>query len=257
MTSINPDESEGVASSQARGRPVPPREMHRAPDMDPVHPESRARAVRPVTTATAEPEPPTTAEAPAPAAVQAPSSTSAPAVERLASVCGTPAVLNNHVVALEAVSGAEPMVVHVAEGHLALMPLEVQVWARAGRMTVVAHDSSELRFTVLGAEEGTGLRLGERWPHGESESRAKRMATAAVRDVGEALTFPAWLARSTRISGQRNVALHSLIKRLRHVSPGTAVFYGQTFGFEHHRPTQAHPYDHRGIVGKEGYPTEL
>jgi hypothetical protein len=35
------------------------------------------------------------------------------------------------------------------------------------------------------------------------------------------------------------------------------VFYGQTFGFEHHRPEHHHPYDHRGIVGREGYPGEL
>ena len=170
----------------------------------------------------------------------------------------TPAVLDHRVVALEAVAGtATPLVVHMADGDRALKPLEAHVWARAGRMTVVFEDGNEMKFTVLGAEEGDGLQLGERWPAGEPESLPKRMAAAAARDVGDVLTFPAWLARTTRLSGQRNAALHGLVKRLREASPGTVVCYGQTFGVEHHRPEHEHPYDHRGIVGREGYPKEL
>jgi hypothetical protein len=210
-----------------------------------------AAQARPIAAAAAKGEP----SRPAPTAAYA---ERGPATERgLASGYGTPATLNHRVVALETRGGDRPLIVHMADEELYLMPLEAQVWARAGRLTVVAHDGSELKFTVLGADEYAGLHLGERWPAGERESRTKRMAVAAARDVGDVLTFPVWLARTTRISGQRNATLHGLVKRLREASPGTAVFYGQTFGFEHHRPEHDHPYDHRGIVGREGYPGEL
>jgi hypothetical protein len=35
------------------------------------------------------------------------------------------------------------------------------------------------------------------------------------------------------------------------------VHYGQTFGHEHAAPSQFHPYDHKGLVGHEGWPHEL
>lgn len=174
-----------------------------------------------------------------------------------ASELGTPAVLNHRVVALEAGSGENPLIMHTVDGDRAMMPVTAQVWARAGRLTVVAHDGSELKLTVLGADECAHVKLGSHWPVGEPESRVKRMASAAAHDVGDVLTFPAWLARTTRISGQRNAAMHALIRKLRKESPGTKVFVGQTFGSEHHRPELEHPYDHRGIVGREGFPTEL
>jgi hypothetical protein len=177
--------------------------------------------------------------------------------ERTAADIGTPAVLDHRVVALEAGSGENPLIVHTADGDRTMMPLTAQVWARAGRLTVVAHDGSELKMTVLGVDEAEGLKLGARWPTGEPEGRVKRVASAAVHDVGDVLTFPAWLARTTRISGQRNAAMHALIRKLRKGSPDTKVFIGSTFGSEHHRPELEHPYDHRGIVGREGYPTEL
>ncbi|HET9171422.1 MAG TPA: hypothetical protein VFN97_18425 [Actinospica sp.] len=177
--------------------------------------------------------------------------------ERTAADLGTPAVLDHRVVALEAGGGANPLIVHTADGDRTVLPLTAQVWARAGRLTVVAHDGSELRMTVLGADECAGLKLGAHWPVGEADSRVKRVASAAVHDVGDVLTFPAWLARTTRISGQRNAAMHALLRRLRKQSPDTKVFVGQTFGSEHRRPELEHPYDHRGIVGREGYPTEL
>jgi hypothetical protein len=158
---------------------------------------------------------------------------------------------------LEIGEGRRPLIVHMADGDRDVRPLEAHVWARAGRLTVVSEDGTEMRFTVLCSDECGGLRLGERWPAGESESRTRRMAAAAMRDVGDVLTFPAWLARTTRLSGERNATLHGLVRRLRGASPGTAVFVGQTAGFEHHRPEHQHPYDHRGIVGREGYPKEL
>lgn len=179
-----------------------------------------------------------------------------PAEQPLASELGTPAALNHRVVALEVGGGRDPLVVHTADGDQALTPLEARVWARAGRLTVIGR-GSEHKYTVLGAEEYAGLRIGERWPPGEPEGKAKRVASAAVHDLGDVLTFPAWLARTTRISGQRNTAMHAFVRRLRKASPRTAVFVGQTFGFEHHRPEQEHPYDHRGIVGREGYPKKL
>lgn len=170
---------------------------------------------------------------------------------------GTPAVLDHRVVALEADGGEYPLIVHMADGARELKPREVQVWARAGRMTVVTHEGTELKLTILCPEEVDGVEIGERWPLGEPESAAKRVATAAVHDVADVLTFPAWLARTTKLSGRRNATMHSLVKRLRKASPQTKVFVGQTFGFEHHHPEHHRPYDHRGIVGKEGYPTEL
>ena len=176
---------------------------------------------------------------------------------RPAAALGTPAVLEHRIVALEPGSGSKPLIVHTAEGERAVMPLEAQVWARAGRLTVVEHDGTELKMTVLGKDEAEGLRLGDHWPLGEPESRGKRMAAAAAREVGDVLTFPAWLARTTRVSGQRNAAMHALVRQIRKASPGTAVFYTNTFAFEHHHPEQERPYDHRGIVGREGYPTEL
>lgn len=202
-------------------------------NMDPVHPAQRPR---PATVTT------TTVEARA---------------AHTAAELGTPAVLDHRVVALEAGSGSNPLIVHTADGDRTMMPIAAQVWARAGRLTVVAHDGSELKLTVLGVDEAAGLELGQHWPKGESESRAKRVATAAMHDVGDVLTFPAWLARTTRISGQRNAAMHALVRKLRKQSPETKVFIGQTFPFEIRRPEMDHPYDHRGIVGKEGYPTEL
>jgi len=198
-------------------------------NMDPVHPEPRARPA----TATAMMEP------------------------RPAAELGTPAVLDHRVVALEAGSGPSPLIVHTVDGDRAVLPLEAQVWARAGRMTVVADDGSELKMTVLCPHEAEGLRLGEHWPIGEPEGRVRRMASAAAHDVGDVLTFPAWLARTTRLSGQRNAALHGLVCRLRKASPGTAVFYGQTIGFDHRRPEQDSSHHHRGILGREGYPPEV
>lgn len=224
----------------------------RAASLDPVHP------ARPPRTAATEPTTTTTTGVGGSAARHASGAPSAerhgaPAAER-----GTPAVLEHRVVALEAsaVPGA-PLLVHTADGDRDVALREAHVWARAGRMTVFTQDGTELKFTVLGPEECAGLRLGEHWPAGEPDSLAKRMAAAAARDVGDVLTFPAWLARTTRLSGQRNAALHGLVKRLREASPGASVCYGQTFGVEHPRPEHEHPYDHRGIVGREGYPKEL
>jgi hypothetical protein len=222
----------------------------RAASLDPVHP------ARPSGTAVT--GPPAGAGGRA-AAQRAPADPSAGRHGALAADRGTPAVLDHRVVALEASAAAKsaPLLVHMADGDRGLAPREAHVWARAGRMTVFLEDGTEMKFTVLGPEECADLRLGDRWPAGEPDSLAKRMAAAAARDVGDVLTFPAWLARTTRLSGQRNAALHGLVKRLREASPGTAVFYGQTFGVEHHRPEHEHPYDHRGIVGREGYPKEL
>lgn len=217
MTSINPNEA--AASRSAAG-------------LDPVHPA----------------RPPETGGAAERGGAAGP---------REAAEQGIPAVLDHRVIALEIGEGGRPLIVHMADGDRDLMPLEAHVWARAGRMTVVSEDHTEMRFTVLCPDEYAGLDLGDRWPAGESESWTKRMAAAAVRDVGDVLTFPAWLARTTRLSGQRNATLHGLVRRLRKASPKTAVFYGQTFGPEHHRPEHHHPYDHRGIVGREGYPKEL
>ena len=236
MASQNPYDSAARRAAQldepqqARGV-QPARSDGPVPEMDPVHPTPRPKTAVAVAAEAMRPRP--------------------------AAEVGTPAVLGHRIVALEAGGGSGPLIVHSVDGRRALMPLEAQVWARAGRLTVIVNDGSELKLTVLGPQEAEGLRLGQRWPAGEPESRARRMATAAVHDVGDVLTFPVWLARTAKLSGQRNAALHTLMCKLRKASPGTAVFYTNTFAFEHHHPEQERPYDHRGIVGREGYPTEL
>lgn len=175
----------------------------------------------------------------------------------LAADHGTPAVLKHHVVALSVVPGGEPLRLCTEDGEYPLVPLQAQVWARAGRLTVVTQDGSEHKLTVLGPHECEGLRLGQHWPPGEPDSMAKRAAVAAAHDVGNVVTFPAWLNRTTRRSGERNAAMYALVRRLRQASPQTRVYFGQTVGFEHPSGEQHRPYDHRGPVGHEGYPTEL
>jgi hypothetical protein len=186
-----------------------------------------------------------------------PSTVTALMEPRPAAGLGTPAVLDHRVVALEVRGGANPLIVHAVDGDRAMTPLEAHVWARAGRLTLIANDGSELRTTVLCPHEAEGLRLGEHWPVGEPEGRLRRVASAAVHDAGDVLTLPVWLARTARHSGQRNAALHVLVRDLRRASPATTVCYGQTSGLEHRRPGQEPPRSHRGNVGREGYPPEL
>lgn len=225
-----------------------------APEPDPVHPQPRQAS------ATAVAGGMRTADEGAPR--RAPDR---PAMEltrhdpdsELAADHGTPAVLEHRVVALSVVPSDEPLRMCTDEGEFPLIPLQAQVWARAGRLTVVTHDGSEHKLTVLGPKEGGDLRLGEHWPRGEPDSKAKRAAAAAAHDVGNVVTFPAWLNRTTRRSGERNAAMHALVRRLRQASPSTRVYYGQTVGFDHGTDDQERPYDHRGVLGKEGYPKQL
>lgn len=217
-----------------------------AAEPDPVHPQARPSA-RAVAAATGPVEP-----APEPL-----EETRHVAHSELAADHGTPAVLGHRVVALSVVAGDEPLRLCTEDAEYPLIPLQAQVWARAGRLTVVTRDGSEHRLTLLGPDEAEGLRLGDHWPVGEPHSVPKRAAVAAAHDVGNVLTFPAWLGRTTRRSGERNAAMHALVKRLRQASPDTRVYYGQTVGFAHATDEQQRPYDHRGIVGREGYPTEL
>jgi hypothetical protein len=228
-----------------------------APEPDPVHPQPRQASA---TAVAAEMRP----AGDRPAANGVPAETGALEPTRhdpdslLAADHGTPAVLEHRVVALSVAPSDEPLRLCTEDGEFPLIPLQAQVWARAGRLTVVTHDGSEHRLTVLGRNEGAELRLGEHWPRGEPDSKAKRAATAAAHDVGNVVTFPAWLNRTTRRSGERNAAMHALVRRLRQASPQTRVYYGQTVGFEHGtEDNRDHPYDHRGMLGKEGYPREL
>lgn len=224
-----------------------------APEPDPVHPQPAAASAT------------TVAGTMRPAAAASGYQESAPAMEPtrhdpdspLAADHGTPAVLEHRVVALSVVPGDEPLRLCTEEGEFPLIPLQAQVWARAGRLTVVTHDGSEHRLTVLGASESAELRLGEHWPRGEPNSRALRAASAAAHDVGNMVTFPAWLNRTTRRSGERNAAMHALVRRIRQASPDTRVYFGQTVGFDHGTADQDRPYDHRGMLGKEGYPKQL
>jgi hypothetical protein len=170
-------------------------------------------------------------------------------------------VLGHHVVAIEAGASASPVAVYGwRESRIETMllhPVEAQVWARAGRLTLTCASGIEHRFTVLAPEESRQLDVGEPWPPHEPERRAKRIVTAAAHDIGDLITFPAWLARTAHISGERNRVLKDLVRLIRAASPGTMVSYGATFGYLRHKPDLHHPYDHRGLVGHEGYPREI
>lgn len=174
---------------------------------------------------------------------------------------GVPAVHEHRVVAVEVGSAASPVAVHRWSGEqvstLLLTPTQAQVWARAGRLTLATAEGDELPFTILAPEEGATAVLGAHWPLGEPDGRVKRIASAAAHDVGDLLTFPAWLARTAHLSGERNHQLVRLVNRIRKASPSTVVYFGQTFGHLHARPDQHHPYDRRGLVGHEGWPGEL
>lgn len=178
-----------------------------------------------------------------------------------ASDLGAPAVLDHQIVAVEVGSAAGPVAIHRWTGDQVctqlLTPTQAQVWARAGRLTLATTAGEELALTMLAPEEATTATLGAHWPLGEPESRAKRIAAAAAHDVGDVLTFPAWLARTAHRSGERNRQLDRMVHEIRAASPSTSVYYGQTFGHMHARPEQHHPYDHKGLVGREGYPDEL
>ncbi|MBR7835968.1 hypothetical protein KDL01_22020 [Actinospica durhamensis] len=254
MTSVNRNDGahRGKAHRWSRRDTGP----YPAPEPDPVHPQARpatatavSHEMRPRETAAAEP-----AASPARASV---TPTKHDRHSALAADHGTPAVLKHRVVALSVVPGDEPLRLCTEDAEYPLIPLQAQVWARAGRLTVVTQDGSEHRMTLLGPDEGAGLHLGDHWPVGEPDSKAKRAAHAAAHDVGNVVTFPAWLNRTTRRSGERNAAMHALVKRLRQASPDTRVYYGQTVGFDQGTEDKDRPYDHRGIIGHEGYPTEL
>jgi hypothetical protein len=226
-------------SEQESARPTPPRPSR---GLDPVHPaESRRQPPRVAEAAAAEPAP-------------------FDAAPRAADL-GTPAILDHRVVAVEAGGPASPVAVHSwHEGRVEtelLHPVEAQVWARAGRLTLTCPGGREHAFTILAPDEDRDLRLGEHWPPRQPESRVKRIASAAAHDLGDLLTFPAWLARTAHISGERNRVLQDLVHRIHTASPKTLVCYGQTFGYLHPKPELHRPYDHRGLVGHEGFPREI
>ncbi len=179
----------------------------------------------------------------------------------LAADLGIPAVLEHQVVAVEVGPAHAPVAIHRWSGDrvstLRFTPAQAQVWARAGRLTLVTAEGVEFRLTVLAPQEVETAELGAHWPLGEPENRTKRIATAVAHDVGDVLTLPAWLVRTVHRSGDRNRRLGRLVNRIREASPSTIVYDGQTFGPMHARPDQYHPYDHKGLVGHEGYPDEL
>jgi hypothetical protein len=174
---------------------------------------------------------------------------------------GYPAVHNHRLIAVGVSSSATPVTIYGwADGQsdvTPMMPLDVQVWARAGRVTMLDSNGQTYRLTLLSKEEAVGHRIGEHWPLGEPSNRAKQMAKATAHDVGHALTFPVWLARTTHLSGARNAAAGEFLRKLAVASPSTVVQRNQTFGTPPTKPNHLRPYDRRGLVGHEGYPGEL
>lgn len=174
---------------------------------------------------------------------------------------GFPAVLDHELVAVALADPAAPVTIFRWAGDgpraLKLIPLDAQVWARAGRVTLIGSDGAAHRLTLLAPDEYTDHRIGEHWPLGEPEGRAKRVAAATLRDLGDVLTFPVWLAHTAHLSGERNTAAKRFLRDLAAASPGTVVQHNQTSGTPQSRPGQLRPYEHRGLIGKEGYPKEL
>jgi hypothetical protein len=252
MTSMDSDEHDRRADHD------------RHPDgPDPVHPGASERP-REHTAPPANAELPDTAEPPNNTAVDVQADPNAQAHHTqppLATDLGAPAILEHRLVALEIGSAVSPVAIHRWTGRqvgtILLTPTQAQVWARAGRLTLATAEGHEHRLTVLAPDEAAAAALGAHWPLGEPDGRVKRIAFAAAHDVGDLLTFPAWLARTAHLSGERNQQLARLVNRIRTASPGTVVHYGQTFGHLHAQPGQQHPYDHRGLVGHEGWPREL
>ncbi len=258
MTSVNRNDGAHRGKAHRWSRRDAGPQPASAPEPDPVHPQPRPASATAVTDGMR----PAPAAGPGAGPAASPGRASVTpskheADSAFAADHGTPAVLRHRVVALSVVPGDEPLRLCTEDGEYPLIPLQAQVWARAGRLTVVTHDGSEHRLTLLGPDEGESLRLGEHWPHGESESKAKRAVSAAAHDVGNVVSFPVWLNRTTRRSGERNAAMHALVQRLRQASPNTRVYYGQTVGFDHGTDEQDRPYDHRGPIGHEGYPKQL
>lgn len=174
---------------------------------------------------------------------------------------GFPAVLEHELVAVTVTASRTPVTVHRwADGRVRpdpMLPLHAVVWARAGRVTLAGADDLVHRLTLLAEDEYGEHRIGEHWPLGEPAGRARRVAAATLRDLGDVLTFPVWLARTSHISARRNLITKRFLRELVAVSPDTVVQHNQTFGTPPDRPGQVRPYDHRGLVGHEGYPKEL
>jgi hypothetical protein len=263
MTSTNPDHdvSRPTESRFTRGLdPVHPTQgALKAPDARVTVPNSQTG--QPSQTNQSGQSGQTNPNGPADSPTSAPTSRAAAAGRApQAADLGIPAILDHHVVAVETGAAASPVAVHAwREGRVEttlLHPVEAQVWARAGRLTLICPSGAEHRLTVLAPDECRKLDLGAHWPR-QSENRAKRIAAAAAHDLGDVLTFPAWLARTAHISGERNRVLKELVHRIREASPKTMVCYAQSFSHQHAVPHLHHPYDHRGLVGHEGYPREL
>jgi hypothetical protein len=178
-----------------------------------------------------------------------------------AGALGFPAVLDHELVAVKVTASATPITVfRWVDGRAEpypMLPLHAVVWARAGRVTLLGADDLAHRLTLLAEEEHGEHRIGEHWPLGEPEGRARRVATATLRDLGDVLTFPVWLTRTSNVSARRNLITKRFLRELAAVSPDTVIQHNQTFGTPPGRPGQLRPYDHRGLVGQEGYPKEL
>jgi hypothetical protein len=251
MTSTNPDHD---ASRPSQSRPTR--------SLDPVHP---AEGALDAPTSPHAPVAPSNGTAPTGATPDSATplganGTAAAARGPRAADFGIPAVLDHRVVAVEAGGATSPVALHGWHGGrietTLLHPIEAQVWARAGRLTLICRSGAEHRLTILAPDECRKLDLGARWPR-QSDRRAVRIAVAAAYDLGEVLIFPAWLARTAHISGERNRLLKELVHNIRVASPTTTVCYAQSFPHQHAMPHLHHPYDHRGLVGHEGYPREL
>ncbi|HEV2638434.1 MAG TPA: hypothetical protein VGX23_25030 [Actinocrinis sp.] len=174
---------------------------------------------------------------------------------------GFPAVLEHEVVGIEIGAAPRPIIVHRwVDGRpraFPMRPLHAVVWARAGRVTLIGDDDVTHRLTLLAPDEHGAHRIGEHWPLNEPENRAKRVAAATLRDVGEVLIFPVWLARTAHLSAERNAMTKRFLRDLAAASPDTVIQHNQTFGTPAPTPGQVPPFEHRGLLGHEGYPKEM
>jgi hypothetical protein len=126
-------------------------------------------------------------------------------------------------------------------------------WVRAGRVTVATADDSRVELTLLGAHEATDVLLGDHWPPYERSGLVGNLTAAATHQLGAVVR----LDRCTRISGERNDAVATLIARVRQAAPGVAVGYGSPFGHDQWEARLARGSAHKGMFGRHGDLSEL
>jgi hypothetical protein len=152
-------------------RPTPNSSHGDQVSQDPVHPGLiHSSAIAPGETATVSASAQTPVAQPAARAKTPTLTTRTQVADRppRAADLGFPAVLDHELVSVALADPAAPVTIFRWAGDspraVALIPLDAQVWARAGRVTLIGSDGAAHRLTLLAADEYTDHRIGEHWP---------------------------------------------------------------------------------------------